>query len=333
MATGTCVWKIGSTKIGNTRVRTPGQQLDAQPADCSWPRRGHSPGPHRWTDADTSRQARADADSVSPCDQDRNARVPHGGSRRRTRVSSPAQVRGAQEGNAFMVRWTDGAGPGTFDEEQAQAYAAAMDIETEFLHDRVVLEMLWRHARGVALDLGGGTGRYAAWLLNMGLVTSAHMLDNSPPMIEACLRRGAPGLSAQACDIETADLGREHYDIAIARFVLMHVRELKGTLEHIAKSLKDKGTLVIVTNIIDGTPTAIERYIGDTAGIMKLIIQVQGRSIRVSNYARTQKDYTTAVQQAGLGIEFCEKYEPKILRFEQDPPGITLSHLVLVGRK
>ena len=64
-----------------------------------------------------------------------------------------------------MVRFADVTGPGAFDEEQAKAYAAAIDIETEFPYDQVLLEMLSHHSRGVALDLGGGTGRYAAWLL------------------------------------------------------------------------------------------------------------------------------------------------------------------------
>ena len=36
-----------------------------------------------------------------------------------------------------MVRFADGTGPGAFDEEQAKAYAAAIDIETEFPHSIV----------------------------------------------------------------------------------------------------------------------------------------------------------------------------------------------------
>jgi hypothetical protein len=129
-----------------------------------------------------------------------------------------------------MVRCADGTGPGAFDEEQAHAYAAAIDIETEFLHDQVLLEIL-RH-------LGGGNGRYAAWLLNMGLATSVHVIDNSPSIIDECTRRGLPGMSMQVGNIEIDDPGREKYDMALARFVLMHIRELKGTLNHIAMSLK-----------------------------------------------------------------------------------------------
>ena len=79
-----------------------------------------------------------------------------------------------------MVRFADGTGPGAFDEEQANAYAAAIDIEIEFLHDQILLDILRQHSRGAALDLGGGNGRYAAWLLKMGLATSVHVIDNSP---------------------------------------------------------------------------------------------------------------------------------------------------------
>jgi trans-aconitate methyltransferase len=232
-----------------------------------------------------------------------------------------------------MVRCADGTEPGAFDEEQANAYAAAIDIETEFRHDQVFLDILRQHSRGAALDLGGGTGRYAAWLLKMGLATSVHVIDNSLPMVNECRRRGLPGLSAQVGDIETADLGREKYDTALARFVLMHIRDLQGTLHHIAMSLKDKGTLVVVTNIVDGTSTELETSIEETSRIMKLILQVKGKQIPVSNYVRTQEDYTKVLQQAGLNIEFYEKYEPQILRLEKEHPRIALSHLVLLGKK
>jgi hypothetical protein len=55
-----------------------------------------------------------------------------------------------------MVRFADGIGPGAFDEEQAKAYAADIDIETEFPHDQVFLDILWQHSRGAAFDLGVG---------------------------------------------------------------------------------------------------------------------------------------------------------------------------------
>jgi 2-polyprenyl-3-methyl-5-hydroxy-6-metoxy-1,4-benzoquinol methylase len=232
-----------------------------------------------------------------------------------------------------MGRCTDGPGPGAFDEGQAQAYAAAIEIETEFLHDQVFLELLRRHARGTALDLGGGNGRYAAWLLRMGRVTSVHVIDTSPLMIEECVRRGLPGLRAHVGDIETADLGREQYHIVLARFVLMHVRDLEGTLQRMAMSLQDQGTLVVVTNILEGTPTALAAVIEQTSGIMRLILQVKGTPIVVSNYARTQEEYTHACRQAGLSLGFCETYAPQILHFAQEPPGVTLSHLVLMGKK
>jgi trans-aconitate methyltransferase len=232
-----------------------------------------------------------------------------------------------------MGRFADGTGPGVFDEAETKAYAAAIDIETEFLHDRIFLDILRHHAHGAALDLGGGMGRYAAWLLHMGLVTSAHVIDKSPPMIDDCLRRGLPGLSAQVDDIETADLGREQYDIALARFVLMHIRDLEGTLNHITMSMKDTGTLVVVTNILEWTSTAMTALTRETLRIMKLTLQAKGRPIPVFNYVLTQEEYTNAVQQAGCRIEFCEKYAPQILRLEKEHSGMTLSHVVLMGKK
>src|SRR5262245_41397927 len=227
-----------------------------------------------------------------------------------------------------MEDWADRTRPGAFDAAQAHAYAAAMEIETAFPHDQVVLELLRRHARGAALDLGGGIGRYAAWLLTMHLVTSAHVIDNSPAMLDACARRGVSALTTQLGDIETTALGRAHYDVVLARFVLMHIRALDALLQRIARSLTATGTLVVVTNVIAGTPTAVATYRDATAGIMPLMLQVKGQPIAVSNYVHTQADYTNAFHRAGLHLAFCELYAPQILRFAKAPPGITLAHLV-----
>jgi trans-aconitate methyltransferase len=232
-----------------------------------------------------------------------------------------------------MGRGADGTRPGAFDEAQAHAYAAAVDIETAFPHDQVFVELLRHHARGAALDLGGGTGRYAAWLLTMHLATSAHVIDHSPAMLAACARRGVPGLTMQLGDIATTDLGRAQYDIVCARFVLMHIPALGDMFHRIAMSLTETGTLVVMTNVIAGPPPAVATYRDDTAGIMQLMLQASGQPIAVSNYVHTQDDYTHACQRAGLRIAFCEPYAPQIVRFEHAHPGVTLAHLILMGRK
>jgi ubiquinone/menaquinone biosynthesis C-methylase UbiE len=232
-----------------------------------------------------------------------------------------------------MVSVADGTGPGGFDQAQAHAYAAAVEIETAFLHDRVFVDLLRHHAHGAALDLGGGTGRYAAWLLSMGLVSSAHVIDQSPSMMEHCLRSGLPGLSGQVGDIETVDLGSAHYDVVLARFVLMHISDLERTLYRMVRSLKDRGTLVLVTNIVEGPSAAIAVFTDATARIMKLMLETTGGPIPVFNYVRTQEDYTNAIQHAGCRLEFCERYAPQIVRFDTEPPGLRLSHLVLMGKK
>jgi 2-polyprenyl-3-methyl-5-hydroxy-6-metoxy-1,4-benzoquinol methylase len=140
-------------------------------------------------------------------------------------------------------------------------------------------------------------------------------------------------LTAQLADIETADLGQAQYDLVLARFVLMHISALDATLQHIALSLKATGTLVVVTNVIEGPPPAVATFVEATAGIMRLLLQAPGHAMAVSNYVRTPDDYTTALRQAGLRLAFSETYTPQIVRFAQAYPGITLSHGVLVGKK
>lgn len=232
-----------------------------------------------------------------------------------------------------MVRVADGTGPGAFDEDQARAYAAASEIETVFSHDRIFLDLLRRHARGAALDLGGGTGRYAAWLLRTGLATSVRVIDHSPSMIDACGTRALPGLSAQLGDVERVDLGRAQYDTALARFVLMHIRDLDSALTRIARSLTHTGTLVAVTKVIEGAATALTAVLDATSGVMPLVLCVNGQPIPVLNYVRTPEEYATAFRQAGLTLECSEIYEPKIVHFADEHPGVTLAHLVLVGKQ
>ena len=74
-------------------------------------------------------------------------------------------------------------------------------------------------------------------------------------------------------------------------------------------------------------------FVKATAGIMRLLLQAQGQAMAVSNYVRTPDEYTQALRQAGLRLAFSETYAPKIVRFAQAHPGITLSHCVLVGKK
>jgi hypothetical protein len=121
--------------------------------------------------------------------------------------------------------------------------------------------------------------------------------------------------------------------MVLARFVLMHIRALDAPLRHIALSLKETGTLVVVTNVIEGPPTAVATFVEATAGIMRWLLQAPGQAMAVSNYVRTPDDYTQALRQAGLRLAFAETYAPKIVRFAQAYPGITLAHCVLVGKK
>jgi hypothetical protein len=65
----------------------------------------------------------------------------------------------------------------------------------------------------------------------------------------------------------------------------------------------------------------------------KLMLEAKGGPIPVFNYVRTPAAYTNAAQQAGCRIDCCETYAPQIVRLANEQPGVTLSHVVLVGKK
>jgi hypothetical protein len=90
---------------------------------------------------------------------------------------------------------------------------------------------------------------------------------------------------------------------------------------------------VAVTNVIEGVTPALTAFLEATSRVMPLVLRVKGHPIPVLNYARTPEEYMQAFRQAGLQVESAETYEPKILHFANERPGVTLAHLVLVGKK
>ena len=88
-----------------------------------------------------------------------------------------------------------------------------------------------------------------------------------------------------------------------------------------------------VTNVIEGATPALTAFLEATSRAMPLVLRVKGHSIPVLDYARTPEEYMQAFRQAGLQVESAETYEPKILHFANERPGVTLAHLVLVGKK
>jgi hypothetical protein len=98
-------------------------------------------------------------------------------------------------------------------------------------------------------------------------------------------------------------------------------------------SMTDHGTLMVVANSFEGTSATMMPCTGEPSRIMKLMLEAKGGPIPVFNYVRTPAAYTNAAQQAGCRIDCCETYAPQIVRLANEQPGVTLSHVVLMGKK
>jgi SAM-dependent methyltransferase len=112
-----------------------------------------------------------------------------------------------------------------------------------------------------ALEVGCGTGAFAARLVEELPGVALLAVDQSPRMVELTRERGVP---AQLQDVEHLLAPDASYDVVLALWMLYHVPDLDRGLAEIRRVLRPGGTFVAVTNS-DEHVAALRREAGGDA--------------------------------------------------------------------
>ena len=123
--------------------------------------------------------------------------------------------------------------------EQALRYDASRGVSPDVL---AAVNSALQGAPGRALlDVGGGTGNYAAALRDLGWTPT--VLDASPAMRDAAEAKGLVAMAGEATRLPFAD---ESFDAAILISMLHQVSDWPAALREVQRVLRDEGRLAIV---------------------------------------------------------------------------------------
>jgi ubiquinone/menaquinone biosynthesis C-methylase UbiE len=127
-------------------------------------------------------------------------------------------------------------------------YAVSYDKTLDFLDsfERDVLQKMLRDVRsGKVLDVGCGTGRVIRKLLDRGAEIVG--LDVSPEMLKIARKKFKKTTFIEG-NIENMLFPDEDFDMVIASFVIVHLKNLQKAFDEVYRILKPGGVF-IVTNI------------------------------------------------------------------------------------
>jgi SAM-dependent methyltransferase len=119
------------------------------------------------------------------------------------------------------------------------------------------------------LEVGGGEGELAAWIVQK-LGAELVGVDQSERMVE--IQRGK-GIDARVGDVQALPFADGEFDLAVAAWMLYHVRDVDRALAELARVLRRGGRLVAVTNSTDHL-----RELTDLAGLNRLMGDTEFRS-------------------------------------------------------
>ncbi len=108
-----------------------------------------------------------------------------------------------------------------------------------------VLSLLGEVKEKKILDVGAGTGRLAVRLANLGAEVTA--LDISEVMVDK-LKKKNHKLKVILGEAENLPCENDNFDIIIATFLIVHLKDLKRFFDEVYRVLKPGG-LFLVTNI------------------------------------------------------------------------------------
>ncbi len=128
-------------------------------------------------------------------------------------------------------------------------YAEVYDENLMYLNSferQELLRMLGADLDGKeVLDLGMGTGRLAQLLLSRGVKLTG--VDISQEMVEKFKSKFSQAEAVKA-DVRELPFADESFDIALAAFLIVHLRDLEEFFDEVYRVLKPGG-FILVTNI------------------------------------------------------------------------------------
>ncbi|HZS25006.1 MAG TPA: class I SAM-dependent methyltransferase [Gaiellaceae bacterium] len=136
---------------------------------------------------------------------------------------------------------------------------------------------------GTALEVGCGRGELAERLLHAGVDVVA--LDQSERMVELTRARGVDARVGDVVDLPFADGA---FDLAVANFMLYHVRELDRALAELARVLRPGGTLIAATNGFDQLKELWELIGRDLSERHDLFMRETGAERLARHFARVR---------------------------------------------
>lgn len=148
----------------------------------------------------------------------------------------------------------------------------------------------WKHLRGHVLEIGAGTGRNTAKLLDLGCRVTA--VEISPGMLMVARKRLA-GREVEFIEGDFLSLPLEGpFDSALTSLVLEHIEDISAFFRRVAGLLRPGGEFFLS----EIHPLRI------AAGSQANFSLPSGENIRLVSFAHREEDYLSAARAAGLGL-------------------------------
>lgn len=117
--------------------------------------------------------------------------------------------------------------------------------------EEIEIEELRRRAPASALEIGSGTGEFAATLKEALPNLELQAVDLTDRMVELTSQRGVP---AQVADITELPFAGASFDAVIANRMLYHVPDIDRGLSEVRRVLSDRGAMFALTLAKLGLP-------------------------------------------------------------------------------
>lgn len=118
-----------------------------------------------------------------------------------------------------------------------------------------LLPLLGRVAGKEILDIGAGTGRLAIQLARAGAMVTA--LDVSSSMLDKLKQKAPSKIKLVVGDAENLPFADNSFDLMVAAFLIVHLKDPRYFLDQAYRALKDGGRLLL-TNINQKRPPLVD---------------------------------------------------------------------------